>query len=85
MVMTIAETIAFEGMILMSGFLPEPATHVSAMGITFTICGLVFSVEMGVAGALATQPSSCRPGSCTHCADQLRQPVNLQGASNEML
>ena len=35
----------------MSGYLPEPSTHVAAMGITFTLCGLVFSVEMGVAGA----------------------------------
>lgn len=54
MVMTIAETIAFEGMILMSGYLPEPATHVAAMGITFTLCGLVFCIEMGVAGTLYT-------------------------------
>jgi len=41
----------------MSGYLPEPATHVAAMGITFTLCGLVFSIEMGVAGA--RHPSLC--------------------------
>ena len=51
MVMQTAETVAFEAMILMAGYLAEPSTHVAAMGITFTLCGLIFCIELGVASA----------------------------------
>lgn len=45
------ESIAFQGMIMLAGYLPSPDTSVAAMGITFTLCEIAFMVNAGVAGA----------------------------------
>ena len=66
------ETVAFEGIILMSGHLADPITDVAAMGITFTLIGQAYAVVSGVAGAnhpmhqaLALIPCPC-PCSFVH-------------------
>ena len=45
------ESVAFQGMIVMAGYLPSPDTDVAAMGITFALCGQAYVMSAGIAGA----------------------------------
>lgn len=45
------ELVAFQGMVVMAGYLAPPDTNVAAMGITFTLSGLAFMVNAGISGA----------------------------------
>ena len=44
------EQVAFQGMIVMAGYLTAPDTNVAAMGIALTLSGLALMVNSGIAG-----------------------------------
>ena len=48
--MIAVEAVAFQGLIIMAGYLAAPDRNVAAMGITFNLCGLAFMVSYGIAG-----------------------------------
>lgn len=47
------EQVAFQGMIVMAGYLAAPDTDVAAMGIAIMLSSLAFMANAGIAGAHA--------------------------------
>lgn len=57
--MQAVETTAFQGVVVMAGYLAAPDRNVAAMGITFNLCGLAFMASYGIAGAHTRRVAVC--------------------------
>ncbi|KAJ7979494.1 Protein DETOXIFICATION [Quillaja saponaria] len=57
-VMLSLEIWSFEGMVLLSGLLPNPKLETSVLSISLNTCSLVYMIPLGLSGAISTRVSN---------------------------